>query len=49
MEPRCEPPGTQARGVEVISRGRLFPTSIKLRHAFKTPTLRDVARRALNA
>ena len=27
-------------------RGRLFPTSIKLRHAFKTPTLRDVARRA---
>ncbi len=29
-----------------IGRGRLFPTSIKLRHAFKTPTLRDVARRA---
>ena len=29
-----------------VGRGRLFPTSIKLRHAFKTPTLRDVARRA---
>jgi cytochrome c peroxidase len=29
-----------------IGRGRLFPTSIKLRHAFKTPTLRDVALRA---
>lgn len=29
-----------------IGRGRLFPTSLKLRHAFKTPTLRDVARRA---
>jgi cytochrome c peroxidase len=29
-----------------IGRGRLFPTSVKLRHAFKTPTLRDVARRA---
>jgi cytochrome c peroxidase len=29
-----------------IGRGRLFPTSIKLRYAFKTPTLRDVARRA---
>jgi cytochrome c peroxidase len=29
-----------------IGRGRLFPTSIKLRFAFKTPTLRDVARRA---
>ena len=28
-----------------IGRGRLFPTSIKLRYAFKTPTLRDVARR----
>ena len=26
-------------------RGRLFPTSVKLRYAFKTPTLRDVARR----
>jgi cytochrome c peroxidase len=29
-----------------IGRGRLFPTSVKLQHAFKTPTLRDVARRA---
>jgi cytochrome c peroxidase len=29
-----------------IGHGRLFPTSIKLRYAFKTPTLRDVARRA---
>jgi cytochrome c peroxidase len=29
-----------------LGRGHLFPTSIKLRHAFKTPTLRDVARRA---
>jgi cytochrome c peroxidase len=29
-----------------IGRGRLFPTSEKLRYAFKTPTLRDVARRA---
>ena len=29
-----------------IGRGQLFPTSIKLRYAFKTPTLRDVARRA---
>lgn len=29
-----------------LGRGRFFPTSIKLRHAFKTPTLRDVARRA---
>lgn len=27
-------------------RGKLFPKSIKLQHAFKTPTLRDVARRA---
>lgn len=26
-------------------RGRLFPTSVKLQYAFKTPTLRDVARR----
>jgi cytochrome c peroxidase len=26
-------------------RGKLFPTSVKLQHAFKTPTLRDVARR----
>jgi cytochrome c peroxidase len=29
-----------------IGRGRLFPNSIKLRYAFKTPTLRDVTRRA---
>jgi cytochrome c peroxidase len=29
-----------------IGRGWLFPNSIKLRYAFKTPTLRDVARRA---
>jgi cytochrome c peroxidase len=29
-----------------IGRGRLFPTSVKLRYAFKTPTLRDVARRS---
>jgi cytochrome c peroxidase len=29
-----------------IGRGRLFPTSVKLQHAFKTPTLRDLARRA---
>ena len=29
-----------------IGRGKLFPTSIKLQYAFKTPTLRDVARRA---
>jgi cytochrome c peroxidase len=28
-----------------IGRGRLFPTSTKLLYAFKTPTLRDVARR----
>ena len=28
-----------------IGRGRLFPNSVKLRYAFKTPTLRDVARR----
>jgi cytochrome c peroxidase len=34
-----------ARGDD-IGRGRLFPTSIKLQYAFKTPTLRDVARRA---
>jgi cytochrome c peroxidase len=26
-------------------RGRLFPTSVKLKYAFKTPTLRDVIRR----
>jgi cytochrome c peroxidase len=29
-----------------IGRGRLFLTSVKLQYAFKTPTLRDVARRA---
>lgn len=29
-----------------IGRGRYFPTSLKLRYAFKTPTLRDVDRRA---
>ncbi len=34
-----------ARGDE-IGRGRLFPGSVVLRYAFKTPTLRDVARRA---
>jgi cytochrome c peroxidase len=28
-----------------IGRARLFPTSVKLRYAFKVPTLRDVARR----
>lgn len=28
-----------------IGRGKLFPTSVTLRYAFKTPTLRDVARR----
>jgi len=29
-----------------LGRGKLFPTSAALRYAFKTPTLRDVARRA---
>ena len=29
-----------------IGRGRIFPTSQKLQHAFKTPTLRDIAHRA---
>jgi cytochrome c peroxidase len=29
-----------------IGRARLFPTSVKLQHAFKVPTLRDIARRA---
>jgi cytochrome c peroxidase len=29
-----------------IGRGKLFKTSVKLRYAFKTPTLRDVTRRA---
>ena len=28
-----------------VGRGKLFPNSITLRYAFKTPTLRDVARR----
>jgi cytochrome c peroxidase len=28
-----------------LGRGRLFPSSVKLQHAFKTPTLRDAARR----
>jgi cytochrome c peroxidase len=27
-------------------RGKMFPSSVALKHAFKTPTLRDVARRA---
>jgi cytochrome c peroxidase len=34
-----------ARGDDV-GRGSLFPSSTKLQYAFKTPTLRDVARRA---
>lgn len=34
-----------ARGDD-LGRGRLFPNSVALRYAFKTPTLRDVARRA---
>ena len=34
-----------AQGAD-IGRGKLFPTSVKLLYAFKTPTLRDVARRA---
>lgn len=34
-----------ARGKN-LGRGKLFPTSTVLKHAFKTPTLRDVARRA---
>jgi len=34
-----------ARGND-IGRGQLFPNSVALRYAFKTPTLRDVARRA---
>jgi len=29
-----------------VGRGRLFPKSVKLQYAFKTPTLRDAARRA---
>lgn len=31
---------------EDIGRGRLFPNSVALRYAFKTPTLRDVGKRA---
>lgn len=31
---------------EDVGRGRLFPSSKKLKYAFKTPTLRDVSRRA---
>jgi cytochrome c peroxidase len=34
-----------ARGDDT-GRGRLFPNSVALRYAFKTPTLRDVTRRA---
>ncbi|HZT25033.1 MAG TPA: cytochrome c peroxidase [Pseudolabrys sp.] len=34
-----------ARGKD-LGRGKLFPKSVKLQYAFKTPTLRDVARRA---
>jgi cytochrome c peroxidase len=34
-----------ARGSE-MGRGKFFPTSAKLKHAFKTPTLRDISRRA---
>jgi cytochrome c peroxidase len=30
---------------EDVGRGRLFPATVKLNHAFKVPTLRDVARR----
>ena len=33
-----------ARGDD-LGRGRMFPNSLKLRYAFKVPTLRDVARR----
>lgn len=36
--------GTASNGD--IGRGALFPSSVKLHYAFKTPTLRDVARRA---
>ena len=31
--------------IDVAGRGALFPNSVKLQHAFKVPTLRDVARR----
>jgi cytochrome c peroxidase len=34
-----------AQGAD-IGRGKFFPTSVKLRYAFKTPTLRDVVLRA---
>jgi cytochrome c peroxidase len=33
-------------GDDDLGRGRLFPNSERLRHAFKVPTLRDVAKRA---
>lgn len=33
-------------GIADVGRGRLFPTSQALQFAFKTPTLRDVARRS---
>ena len=33
-------------GEQDLGRGRLFPNSQALQHAFKVPTLRDVARRA---
>ena len=36
--------GTASNGD--VGRGNLFPTSVKLHFAFKTPTLRDVTRRA---
>ena len=29
-----------------VGRGKLFPSSVSLRYAFKTPTLRDISRRA---
>lgn len=35
-----------AKDQKDVGRGKFFPTSAKLQHAFKTPTLRDVARRA---
>jgi cytochrome c peroxidase len=33
-------------GEDDVGRGRMFPSSVKLKHAFKAPTLRDVSRRA---
>ncbi len=33
-------------GKNDLGRGKMFPDSVKLQHAFKVPTLRDVARRA---